>query len=345
MASVHQTRSLLATYSILSICCAALFIARRDFAADVNLGLESNSKTIAITVDDLPGAVPGRGSWEAVGDLKDLKKINRNIPQILNKHHAPGIGFVNEWKLQVAGERDARVALLQSWLDAGLTLGNHTYTHASFQTTPLEQFEDETIRGEVVTRVLMKAAGQEEKYFRHPFLMTGPTREAKAAFETFLKERGYRVAPVTVDNDDWQFNDVLGAALEKGDIELADRTKKAYLAYINTAFDYYENVSRSLFHRHIPQVFLIHDSELTAECLDELLTNLDQRGYRFISLEQALADPAYTTRDLFIGPEGFSWLIRWRLAFGQKADWQNEPDPPTWVMKMSNDLRQAKQEH
>jgi len=158
-----------------------------------------------------------RGSWEAPGDLKDLQKINQAIPRILKSHHAPAIGFVNEWKLQVTGERDARFALLQSWLDAGLALGNHTYSHASFQTTPLEQYKDETIRGEVVTRALMKAAGQEEKYFRHPFLMTGPSPESKAAFETFLKEHGYQVAPVTVDNPDWVFNDVLGGAREAKD--------------------------------------------------------------------------------------------------------------------------------
>src|SRR5216684_1980184 len=174
MVSVNQARSFLAICGILPICCAALLVAHTGSAAAGNLKPESNSKAVAITVDDLPGAVPARGSWAAVGDLKDLQGINRAITQILKSHHAPAIGFVNEWKLQVSGERDARVELLQWWLDAGLTLGNHTYTHASLQTTPLDQYEDETIRGEVVTRALMKAAGQEEKYFRHPFLMTGP---------------------------------------------------------------------------------------------------------------------------------------------------------------------------
>jgi peptidoglycan/xylan/chitin deacetylase (PgdA/CDA1 family) len=311
-------------------------------AADKGEAQEASAKTVAVTVDDLPGAVPGTG--QSQGNLKDFQKINRAIPQILKAHHAPAIGFVNEWKLQVARERDARVALLQAWLDAGLALGNHTYSHPSINAIPLAQYEDETIRGEVATRALMKAAGQEEKYFRHPFLMTGPTAEAKAAFEAFLKERGYRVAPVTVDNDDWVFNDVLGAAREKGDEELADKTKKAYLEYMNGAFEYYEGISRSLFHREIAQVLLIHDNELEAECLDGLLTNLERRGYRFITLDEALADPAYATRDLFIGPQGFSWLIRWKLAFGQKADWQGEPDPPAWVLKISKEMRQAKRQ-
>jgi peptidoglycan/xylan/chitin deacetylase (PgdA/CDA1 family) len=329
---------------ILALCCAALVFAPDDFVAARNPGTESNTKTVAITVDDLPGAVPGRGSWEAAGDLKNLQRINRAVVDALRSHHVPAIGFVNEWKLQVSGERDARVALLQSWLDAGLSLGNHTYGHVSFQETPLAQYEDDTIRGDVVTRTLMNAAGQEETYFRHPFLETGPTPEAKAAFETFLKERGYRVAPVTVDNDDYEFNDVLGAALEGNDKSLAEKTKNAYLDHTNAAFDYYEGMSRRLFHRDISQVLLIHDSELNAECLDRLLTNLERRGYRFIPLDEALTDPAYATPDLFIGPEGISWLLRWKLAFGQ-SPLESGTDPPAWIIKMSNDIRQAKRKN
>jgi peptidoglycan/xylan/chitin deacetylase (PgdA/CDA1 family) len=331
----------LALISTLATLCGVTYMLVISQAANA----QTESRTIAITVDDLPGAVPGTGSLEAVGDLNELQKINSTIPQILNAHHVPAIGFVIEAKLQVRGERDARIALLQSWLDAGLTLGNHTYSHVPFRTISTQRFEDETIRGEVITRALMKTVGQEEVYFRHPGLITGPTPEAKSAFESFLKEHGYRVAPVTIDNEDWEFNDVHGDALERGDQQLAKRTKDGYLAYMNTAFDYYEGISRNLFHREIPQILLIHDSELTAECLDALLTNLEQRGYRFISLDQALADPAYGTPDLFIGPEGFSWLVRWKLAFGQQADWQNEPDAPEWVTKMSGDIRRAKLRH
>jgi peptidoglycan-N-acetylglucosamine deacetylase len=299
----------------------------------------ATQRTLVVTVDDLPGAEPGTD--HAASDLKELQKINRTIPAILKAHHVPAIGFVNEWKLQIPGERDARVALLEDWLNAGLTLGNHTYAHPDFQKTPLSQFEDETIRGEVVTRALLSARGQTEKYFRHPFLDTGPTPEAKAAFEAFLKERGYQVAPVTFDCADWMFNDVLGRANEKKDKKLAAKAKKEYLEYMDTVFSYFEGISRDLFGREIPQVLLLHDSELNVESLDALLTKIEERGYRFISLEDALAEPAYSTPDLYIGPEGISWLNRWKLAFGQTPDFQHNPDPPKWVMQMSEESRKA----
>ena len=309
-------------------------LSRKQTAAETPI-----HRTVAITVDDLPGAEPGTD--HAIGNLKELEHINRAIPAALRAHHVPGIGFVNEWKLQVDGQRDARAALLQMWLDAGMSLGNHTYSHPDFQTTPLDRYEDETIRGEVVTRALMSAAGQKEKYFRHPFLNTGPTAETKSAFEAFLKERGYRVAPVTVDPSDYMFNDILGESAEKKDKELGERAKKEYLAYANTVFAYEEQESRNLFQREIPQVLLIHDSDLNAECLDALLTQLENRGYKFISLDDALADPAYATPDLFVGDVGISWLTRWKLAFGQKPDYQNSPEPPKWVQEGFERIRSA----
>jgi peptidoglycan/xylan/chitin deacetylase (PgdA/CDA1 family) len=299
----------------------------------------ASQRTLAVTVDDLPGAEPGTD--HAIGDLKELQKINRAIPAILKAHHVPAIGFVNEWKLQIAGERDARAALLEDWLDAGLTLGNHTFTHPDFQKTPLPQFEDETIRGEVVTRTLLAARGQPEKYFRHPFLNTGPTPEAKAAFEAFLKVRDYQIAPVTLDWADWMFNDVLGRAIEKKDKKLAAKTKKEYFAYVDTVLGYFEGMSQDLFGRQIPQVLLLHDSELNVETLDALLAKIEQRGYRFVSLEEALADPAYSTPDQYIGPEGISWLNRWKIAFGKPPDYQHNPDPPKWVIQMSDEFRRA----
>jgi len=298
-------------------------------------------RTVAITVDDLPGAIVGDDF--AMGDLKELQKINRAIPAILKSHHAWAIGFVNERKLQVQNERDARADLLEMWLDAGLTLGNHTFSHADFQITPLQKYEDETIEGQVVTSALLKAIGQTEKYFRHPYLNTGPTVEAKTAFEAFLKERGYTIAPVTVEDADYVFNDVLGYAGEKKDKKMAARAKKEYLEYVDTTFDYSEGLSRDLFGREIPQVLLIHDNQLNTECLDALLTKLEHRGYKFVSLDQAMSDPAYATPDNYVGNTGISWLLRWRVALGKTVNFEQGPEAPAWANKIFEQLRKERQ--
>ncbi len=297
-------------------------------------------RSVVITVDDLPGALPGNDF--AYGDLKELQKINRGIPAALKAHHAWAIGFVNERKLQMAGERDARAELLQMWLDAGLLLGNHNYAHDDFSNTPLQKYEDDLVRGEVVTEALLKASGQSEKYFRHPYLNTGITMEAKTAFDTFLKERGYTIAPVTIEDADYVFNDALAHALEKKDKKMAAKAKKEYLEYVDTVFDYAEKESAEMFGRQIPQIILVHDNALNLECLDALLTKLEKRGYKFVSLDAALADPAYATADLYVGT-GILWMDRWKLALGMKLDLSKGPEPPVWAEQIFEQMRKERQ--
>jgi peptidoglycan/xylan/chitin deacetylase (PgdA/CDA1 family) len=296
--------------------------------------------SVAITVDDLPGALPGDDF--AYGELKELQKINRGIPAALQAHHAWAIGFVNERKLQVQGDRDARTELLQMWLDAGLTLGNHNYAHDDFSNTPLQKYEDDAIRGQVVTEALLKAAGQSEKYFRHPYLNSGMTMDVKSAFDAFLKERGYTIAPVTIEDADYVFNDALGYAVEKKDKKMAARAKKDYLAYVDTVFDYAEKESAEMFGRQIPQILLIHDNALNTECLDALLEKLEKRGYKFVSLDAAMADAAYATLDLYVGT-GILWMDRWKLALGMKLDLSKGPEPPAWAEQIFEQLRKQRQ--
>ena len=50
----------------------------------------------------------------------------------------------------------------------------------------------------------LEARGRRLTYYRHPFLFTGPTPEIKQGMQAYLDGRGYRVAPVTLDNADYQ---------------------------------------------------------------------------------------------------------------------------------------------
>jgi peptidoglycan-N-acetylglucosamine deacetylase len=305
-------------------------------------GSESPQKKVVITIDDVPGAIP-YNDYD-VGTLALVREINRGITEALKKHHAWAIGFVNERKVQVKGERDARAAMLQLWLDSGLSLGNHTYTHLDFNDSPLMKYEDDTVRGDTITRPMMAAAGQAEKYFRHPYLDTGPTVESKTAFEDFLKDRGYTVAPVTVEDADYLFNDVLAYAREKKDNKMAEKAREAYFDYFDASFDFEEAASRSLFGREIPQILLMHDDQLNAENLGALLERLERRGYKFVTLDEAMSDPAYATQNLYVGSAGISWLSRWKLAFGQKIEPNEGPEPAEWAQKIFDQVRHNKLE-
>lgn len=293
-------------------------------------------RTLAITIDDLP-YIPGQGEATDAGSLADARRATEAILGALVRHKAPAVGFVNEVRLQVPGERDARVELLKRWVDAGMVLGNHTFSHPRLQDTPAERYQDDIVRGDVVTRQLMKDRGA-PLFFRYPYNSTGPTREVKEQIQAFLSARGYRLAPFTVEHADYMFDKIRAAARKKGDRELEARTRGAYLAHLDTMLDFAERLSRDTFGREIPQVLLIHASDLNADCLDEMLTKMEKRGYRFVSLEEALKAPAFSTPDEYVGPAGISWLHRWSFALGLPMRLRDEPDPPQWVLDLYKSL-------
>jgi peptidoglycan/xylan/chitin deacetylase (PgdA/CDA1 family) len=284
------------------------------------------TRLMALTFDDLPGADPK-------APLPVLQDENRRILAALHEVQAPAIGFVNEGRLQVKSERDARVAILETWLDAGCDLGNHTEAHLGLSMTPLDEYEDSVLRGEAVTRGLLAARGRKERYFRHPFTQTGPTREIKEAFEKFLAGRGYAIAPFTVEAADYMFARLYAEALATHDAARAGRVRDAYLEHNDLMLTFFEGLAADEFGRAIPQIFLMHDNRLNADTLPELLKRFARRGYRFVTLEKALADPAFATPDLYVGTNGPSWLHRFSVALQKPMRLRDEPDPPAWVLE------------
>src|SRR5690606_18369044 len=95
-------------------------------------------------------------------------------------------------------------------------------------------------------------------------------------------------------------------------------------------FEHAEKASKEVFGREIAQILLIHCNELNAAAVGETIAKMRDRGYRFISLEEAMADPAYARRDTFTGPGG-SWLSRSAAAMGRSIDSTRSPRVPDWV--------------
>ena len=139
----------------------------------------------------------------------------------------------------------------------------------------------------------MAERGLTLRFFRHPFLHVGRSLENKAAFERFLAEHGYRVAPVTIDNDEYIFAGAYDRAAKRGDAGVVRRVSEAYVPYMASKVEFFERNARDLFGRDIPQILLIHANMLNADRFGDLAAMFERRGYRFITLEKALQDPAF----------------------------------------------------
>ncbi len=296
----------------------------RAALAGVPSAAAAEARTMAITLDDLP-ATPAN-------DLAEMRRITKGVLDALGRHRVTAVGFVNEAKLEPQAEREQRKDLLRQWLDAGHELGNHTYSHADLQTTPLEAYEREVVRGEEETRRLEAERGHGLRFFRHPYTHTGPTLETRTAFEAFLGARGYTIAPFSIEVFDYGFDLLRRRALERHDRTAVESLRAAYLEHALAATTFMESLAHDTFGRALPQILLVHANGTNAEALDELLARLAARGYRFLPLEEALADEAWHTPDRYVGPYGPSWLHRFQLALGRPMHVEQEPDPPKWVL-------------
>jgi len=286
------------------------------------------ARTVALTVDDLPLAVVGND--QAPGELVEAQRVNAAILKTLLAHHTTAIGFVNEVKVNVTNERDARSHILRDWLQAGMELGNHTYSHSALSDVGVNKYEDDFIRGTPITSAEMKAAGESERYFRYPYLDTGKDKSERDAVVAFYTSRGFINAPVTVQNQDWMFNAAYSDAVAKHDTSAQQHIVDTYLQHTRDVLAHAEDLSRQSFGREIAQVMLLHADALNADHLDEVLSVFEERGYRFIPLQAALQDHAYDTRDEYVGADGISWLDRWQIALGRNFH-PSEPEPPKWV--------------
>jgi peptidoglycan/xylan/chitin deacetylase (PgdA/CDA1 family) len=293
-------------------------------------GSSAQDRTVAITIDDLPFAAAGTPP----GTLAEAGDAMRALQVALARHKAPADLFVTGSLVEVEGEAPARRALLKSWADAGHRLHNHGYTHSHFSEMAVADYIADVRRGQAVVAGLRAATGAQSAYagfFRAPFNDLGQAAEARKALLGALAADGVRLAPFTVEHEDWLFDQAYRRALERQDDALAKRVAAAYLVQLDAALAFAETLSMETFRRGIPQVLLIHANRLNADQLDIMLAWLRARGYRFVTLQEAVSDPAYASADGYAGKWGISWLHRWRQALGQQDRRRDEPEAPDWV--------------
>lgn len=314
---MHTVRSLIAVLFMVASYCAPA---------------QDSTRRMAVTFDDLPTVNVAADTDEG------RRRMTLDLLHGLAARDIPTIGFVNEGKLYDDDDAlvNSQVDLLQLWLAAGFDLGNHSYSHPDLHRVPLEDFKVDVLRGEKVTRELLAEFGKSPQFFRHPYLHTGTSLVTKTAFERFLASNGYRVAPVSIDNSEWIFARAYVIARRRGDDDLAQRLGRDYVDYMLDVVAYYEDQSQQLFGRNISQVLLVHANQLNADWFAILADRLLELDYEFISLDEALEDPAYQSADTYIGPGGITWIHRWAMTRDvDRSMFQGEPETPEYVRELT----------
>ena len=296
--------------------------------------LQAQSRAVAVTVDDLPLA--GISQPLTPADSKIAQQINQKLLRGFSRHHTPAIGFLNQKLAEQLGV-DTSTKILRQWLHPGFDLGNHFYSHADVNSLTFEQVQEEIVHGEGMLTTLLASVSRKPEFLRFPFNHTGDTKEKHDAIAAFLASHGYRVAPCTIDNQDWEFNSTYVLALSLHDKAAAAKVRADYLAYTAAEIDWYTALNKQVLGYDPPQVMLLHDNQLNADTIDSVLKLFEQRGYKFVPLSQALSDHAYSIPETYVTQYGPMWGYRWAKELNVKVDGSREPEAPSWIAQYRKD--------
>ncbi|MCL9685051.1 polysaccharide deacetylase family protein [Legionella maioricensis] len=234
-------------------------------------------REIAITIDDLPLVASQMNTPN--NQKRSIDRFNKII-EAFTKYKVPATGFV------IAGAIEkGQWSFLEEFRKAGLMLGNHTYSHYNLNQMSAEKYIADVDKADKILTPLMT----EPKYFRYPYLAEG-NKNSKPKVHDYLTEHHYTIAPVTIDSKDFNFNEMAyKVPFRVREAYILKKLKPRYLDYIWKQTLRAENRAKG---QSSKQILLIHANLINSYLLGDVLEMYQKNGYKFISLTEALKNPA-----------------------------------------------------
>ena len=257
---------------------------------------EAARPKIAVTIDDFTWRqIPNGGAEQANQRLLDTLARHSNLK---------AAAFVCGHR--VDDETGRR--LVRTWSDAGHLIGNHTYSHLSYNDADVNfaKFSGDLLRGEAVVSGLPGF----RKMFRFPFLKEGDTAVKRDQMRAFLARHGYRNGNVTIDASDWYYDQRLRARLEQNPAADTRPYRDAYLEHLWDRATYYDRLAQTLTGRNISHAILLHYTLVNSLFLDDVLTMFESKGWQLLDAHTAFEDPVFlkTPRTVPAG-ESLIWAM------------------------------------
>jgi len=252
------------------------------------------TKKICITFDEVPLAV-------SFGDA-DQDAITYLILEALKRHDVKATGFV------VGEQMKDSFDVLGQWLNGGHGLGNMTFSGQDYNRLGPEQFIGDIRKGAEALEPMLSGFGQKKRYFRFPYLHYGDNVERRKAVTLYLDELTYVVCPATVIPEDYLHNLTLIKMGKEPDSTKFVQLLNDYINHVLDELERQEQLAREIVSRPIKQILRLRTNRLNAVYLDELLSALENTGYKFITLDDALKDKVYSIPEGYYGLKGLSYL-------------------------------------
>jgi peptidoglycan/xylan/chitin deacetylase (PgdA/CDA1 family) len=229
---------------------------------------------IAITIDDAP-----RGSKELFTGEERTKKLIES----LKKAKVPDVLFF----IKTSNINEKSKKRLESYINAGFHIANHSHGHYWTNRVSIDQYLED----------ITKAHGILSKFdnfvplYRYPFLDEGKDRQIRDKIKEHLAKLGYKNGYVTVDNYDWHMDTLLQQALKAGKKINFEKLKKVYVESLWESITFYDNIAKQVLGRSPKHVLLLHENDLAALFIADLVVHIRAKGWKIISPLEAYTDP------------------------------------------------------
>lgn len=234
-------------------------------------------KRIALTFDDIPR---DRGAW-----LDDEERTRRLIAGLREAGVAQAAFFLNPGRIAEMPGSEARIA---AYVAAGHVMANHSATHPHLNVTDPAAYLADIDAAEA----WLKGRPGYRPWFRHPYLDEGQRDLAKRdAIRAGLAARGLTNGYVTVDASDWFYEQAAIDAVKAGKTIDRDALRDLYIESHVESAEFTDALARRALGRSPAHVLLLHETDLAAFWIADLVRALEARGWRIVSADEAFADP------------------------------------------------------
>ena len=252
---------------------------------------DSDVKRIAITFDDAP---------RDDGPFFSGAERTETLVAALQAADVSGaMFFVATGRISETSQGLDRI---KAYAEAGHVLANHSHSHSWLWQSEAADYLADIDRA---SETLEPLEGY-QPFYRFPFLDEGRTAEKRDAVRVGLAERDLEHGYVTVDNYDWYMQALVKQAVDSGFSLDRATLGQAYVELLMQSVNFYDDIARGHLGRSPAHVLLLlHENDLAALFIDDLVIELRKQGWQIIPALEAYRDEiAQTLPDTLFNGQG-----------------------------------------
>lgn len=236
---------------------------------------ENTAKRIALTFDD----APKKSGAHFSGDERGVALLSA-----LRKADVETVGFfVTPRNFELAGGKQR----IERYAAAGHLIANHSNTHQWANRTEVARYIDDLGTADD----LLQGFENLRNWYRYPYLDEGRSVEKRDAIQAGLAAHGLKNGYVTVDNYDWYLDMKWKQAVDAGQHVDLQALGGVYVETLLAAVNFYDSLANQWLGRSPVHVLLLHENDIAAVFIDDLVVALRDAGWEIVSPDVAYDDP------------------------------------------------------